>query len=434
MKIKKEIIGNIKELHGVNCAPYVASCGKEQFIIRQLFGYCGIPRSRTHDVNGAYGGSYFIDVPNIFRDFNADENDEKNFDFYYTDEYLTAIIKTGAQIVYRLGVTIEWGSKKYAANPPANFAKWARICEHIIMHYNKGWANGFKYNIEYWEIWNEPENPPMWTGNKKQFLELYKVTSKYLKAKFPEIKLGGYGSCGMYSVFRLETSAFFKGVLTWFEDFLSMCKRENCPLDFFSWHIYTLKVDEIIKSAEYVRKKLDEYGFNKTESHLNEWNYGAEGGGFDNLSSMTGAGFIASAFIAMQNSSIDKAMYYCLNSTSGYNGFWNTRTKELTPVAHLYRVFSILFKEGKQLAIETQNHEPTVLAVNCKGKTMVLISTYAQTQKTFKIEIENAKGTGKIYRLSDKYGFTFDKEFNASDDWIYCAPKTVYLLEIANDK
>ena len=110
--------------------------------------------------------------------------------------------------MYRLGVTIEWGSKKYSCNPPQDFAKWARICEHIIMHYNKGWANGFEYGIDYWEIWNEPENPPMWTGTKEQFLELYKVSSKYLKEKFPEIKIGGYGSCGFYAHFRPNMSDF----------------------------------------------------------------------------------------------------------------------------------------------------------------------------------------------------------------------------------
>ena len=123
MIITDKIIGQIKKLNGVNCAPYAKTFGKNQEKVNQIFGYCGIPRSRTHDVNGAYGGTYYIDVPNIFRDFDADENDEKNYDFYYTDEYITAVIQTGAQIVYRLGVTIEWGSKKYTCHPPKDFAK-----------------------------------------------------------------------------------------------------------------------------------------------------------------------------------------------------------------------------------------------------------------------------------------------------------------------
>ena len=147
MIITDNIVGKIKELNGVNCAPYWCGYKDNQVEIKQLFGYCGVTRSRLHDVNGPYGGTYYVDVPNIFRDFGADENDENSYDFYYTDEYITALVNAGVQIVYRLGVTIEWGSKKYACNPPKDFAKWARICEHIIMHYNKGWANGFNYGI-----------------------------------------------------------------------------------------------------------------------------------------------------------------------------------------------------------------------------------------------------------------------------------------------
>ena len=49
-------------------------------------------------------------------------------------------------------------------NPPKDYAKWARICEHIITHYTEGWADGFNYKITYWEIWNEPENIQMWQG------------------------------------------------------------------------------------------------------------------------------------------------------------------------------------------------------------------------------------------------------------------------------
>ena len=28
---------------------------------------------------------------------------------------------------------------------------------NVIKHYNSGWANGYHYNIKYWEIWNEPD-------------------------------------------------------------------------------------------------------------------------------------------------------------------------------------------------------------------------------------------------------------------------------------
>lgn len=152
-------IGNFKDINSVNCAPYVVSSGDNQEKIIQTFRELDVPYSRLHDCCGRYGGTYYVDIPNIFRDFNVDEYDENNYDFYYTDEYIKGIIESGASAYYRLGVTIDWGTKKYHTNAPKNYNKWAVICEHIIKHYNKGWNNGYYYDLKYWEIWNELENP-----------------------------------------------------------------------------------------------------------------------------------------------------------------------------------------------------------------------------------------------------------------------------------
>ena len=65
-------IGKIKAMHAVGQPPFFG----------MDFSYCKylqaahIPYSRLHDVGGAYGRSVFVDVPNIFRNFDADENNE----------------------------------------------------------------------------------------------------------------------------------------------------------------------------------------------------------------------------------------------------------------------------------------------------------------------------------------------------------------------
>ena len=66
-----KIVGNIKPMHGVGQPPLVGHS-------TTFFKYmkeAGIPYSRLHDVGGAYGGYRWVDIPNIFRDFDADEND-----------------------------------------------------------------------------------------------------------------------------------------------------------------------------------------------------------------------------------------------------------------------------------------------------------------------------------------------------------------------
>lgn len=425
MLITDKIIGKVKELNGVNCAPYGKRGGSNQTKIEEVFGYCGITRSRLHDCCGSYGGSYFVDVPNIFRDFDADENDPKNYDFYYSDEYITAIINTGAKIVYRLGITIEWGSKKYMAFPPKDFGKWARICEHIVRHYNEGWADGFEYGIDYFEIWNEPENPPMWQGTMEEYFELYKVSSKHLKKCFPDIKVGGYGSCGFYASYMDGLSDFYKSFLTWYDKFLEFVKKEQCPLDFYSWHIYADKLEDMQASADYVRSKLDAYGFTETESHLNEWNYGAEGKQFEDKDTVVGASYVAGAFSLMQNTSVDLAQYYVATHPSIYNGITYMRSGGLTPVAHVFHAFSSIYKAQNLLKTETNASEPYAIAATDGELTYALISCYRKNCDSFSLNMPGKKM--KIFCLSDA-GFGFIKE--AENEIALPASKyTVYYIE-----
>ena len=137
-----------------------------------------------------------------------------------------------------------------------------------MRHYNEGWANGFKWNITYWEIWNEPDGNkpradgrqgPTWTGTNAQFLELYKVASRHLRACFGDtIKIGGPAFCWWGA---------------WTKEFLPFCAKEKLPLDFYSWHCYYSDAAAPAVDARRVRALLDANGFTKTESHLNEWNY-----------------------------------------------------------------------------------------------------------------------------------------------------------------
>ena len=112
-----------------------------------------------------------------------------------TDDYLKTMRAAGTEPFYRLGQSIEHWIKKYGVNPPADFDKWAAICEHIVRHYNEGWADGFEWNITYWEIWNEPDlkpaadgrPSPTWTGTPEQLYDLLSNTALRLKKDFPSL-------------------------------------------------------------------------------------------------------------------------------------------------------------------------------------------------------------------------------------------------------
>ncbi|MBQ9336429.1 MAG: hypothetical protein IJS14_03910 [Lentisphaeria bacterium] len=366
----------IKPLHGVNNSPlslYQPPMG---------FKEAGIPFCRLHDTAGAYGGAHYVDIPNVFPDFEADPRKPESYDFAFTDAYLKQIRAAGTQIFYRLGVTIEnnYRIKGYHNHPPKDFKKWAEICAGIVRHYNHGWANGLKLGIEYWEIWNEPENPPMWDGTREQFFELYRIASKRLKKEFPEIKVGGYASCGFYAINRedCKTREFHRSFLAWFDDFLKFVttKRTACPLDFFSWHLYTGDPAEIVLHAQYADRKLKEYGLDKLENIIDEWNYvsGKPGRLFFEMRDHEGASFVTSAFCRMQDSPIDKALYYDAYPQRAYCGLYHFPGPRTTKTYSVFFMWNILYRLKKQCKAVSDDPAVQVCAAS-DGKDCALLIT-----------------------------------------------------------
>lgn len=308
--------GRIRPLHGVNGGPL---CYRGTVDLTARHRELKIPLTRLHDT--VWVNADAVDVHAVFPDFRDDPSDPDNYDFRTTDDVVQAVRNSGAEVVYRLGESIEHTARKYRVNPPADSGKWADICIGIIRHYNEGWAGGFRHGIRYWEIWNEPDvRPSMWTGTDEQFLELYEITARRIKARFPNLKIGGpaLGSIGEVKDGTLQPSPFLRA-------FLSRCRDRHVPLDFFSWHRYTAKPGDLVERARAVRSYLDSNGFQGTESHLNEWNYLpgddwgpmlAQGDGaarkrwYQRMNGAEGAAFAVAALILLQDAPIDVAQYY----------------------------------------------------------------------------------------------------------------------------
>lgn len=394
-----EDAGKIKPLNGVCCAPFAISGGSHQPMIDKIFKEASIPYCRLHDCMGSYGGAHFVDITNVFPDFSKDADDPLSYDFHYTDEYLNAIVSAGTEPYFRLGETIEWGSKKYSTIVPPDFNKWAKICEMIVRHYNEGWADGFHFNIKYWEIWNEPDNPGnsfgscMFQGTKEEYFKLYETASKHLRACFPDIKIGGYGGCGFYEVSRTKIPESFREFIPYFKSFLAMVKETGSPFDFFSWHIYSDSVDEILTHAAYVRQALDENGFTKTESHLNEWNIHAEGHGFSSKHTMEGASFNTAVISALQNAgTVDLAAYYCLSMSSMYNGFINQNDHTIDYPFYSFKAFGYLYTLKNAVKSEC-SPEIYSLAAKSEAEGAVLLSNYKGEKDSVRLSYKSAPGS-----------------------------------------
>ena len=365
--------GTIKPMHSVNNGPVYKFAADQRITNLHHFQNAGIPFARTHDASfcATYGGEHVVDVHAIFPDFDADPTDPSCYDFALTDDYLRVIELGGSKVFYRLGSKIEHWRKKYGTLPPKDFHKWAVICEHIIRHYTEGWADGFRMDIEYWEVWNEPDLDPddsthkrCWGGTKLEFFRLYDIAAKHLKKCFPHLKIGGPA---------------LAHDLKWAEDFLAQL---TAPLDFFSWHIYAAEPVSITQKAEKVRALLDKYGFTATESILNEWNYvrGWEGEDWayslHTEKGLKGAAFLAATMLACQKVPLDNLMFYDARPGSMNSLFSTDFVAECLKGYYPFPMFNKLYTLKQEVSAETDSPFLYACAAGGPEKAAVMLAHY----------------------------------------------------------
>ena len=350
-------VGPVKPVNGVGQPPILGWCDMSMF---HYLKEAGIPYSRLHDVGGSFGHNLYVDIPNLFRDFDADENDPASYDFAFTDLLMKALVENGVEPYFRLGVTIEneHRVRAYRIFPPKDYAKWARICEHVVRHYTEGWADGFRMNVSHWEIWNEPENSEkieenaMWKAPFSEYICLYSVVSKHLKSKFPHLKIGGYGSCGFYgagSSWGRPEEPRVKFLMDSFTEFLEHARAEKLPLDFFSFHCYD-KPAFAGRQIEHCRRTLDAYGFTETEMSLNEWLSSPDRA---NLGTPRQAAETAAMLAIMQNGPVDDAEIYDARCGMGaYSPLFNCLTLRPYKAYYVYLAFNELRKLGTAVRVE----------------------------------------------------------------------------------
>ena len=413
--------GKIKPMHAVGQPPAdICDDGIEHSMFHYLTE-ANIPYCRMHDTCGNYGANVFVDVPNLFRDFDADENDPASYDFAFTDALFEKMVEAKLEPYFRLGVTIENAHmiKSYRIFPPKDPEKWARIAEHIVRHYNEGWADGYRFGITYWEIWNEPDNEEeiarnnMWKGTKEQYYDLYAAAAKHLKACFGDsIKVGGYANTGLYLGYMEQDEKYNQPheVTHWEEraiyhteflrGFLRRVKRDNLPLDFFSHHSY-LSVERTKQVQAYAEKILAEEGFPDIEIHLNEWNTDRT---LETRGTTRAAADVTAMMIAMQATKMSLMCYYDARfSTSVYAGFFNPLTEKPFCTLYAFKAFGKLYALGQEVETTGSGKDGLYALAATDGKTRGVLITNIGEEKT----VETDLGAGyTAYRIDEKHFLT----------------------------
>ncbi len=274
---------------------------------------------RTHDGYGpadidarfetaqAPGGALISskrDVLTIFPDPKADPENPASYRFGPTDRLITSIEKIGAQVLFRLG-----RSEGADPTPPPDFDRYAAIAKHIVLHYNRGWANGYHYGIRYWEFWNEPDLGKLfWAGTEQHYFDLYRKIAKAVKWADPRALVGGP------AIARPNDDTPYR------DDFMRQVHAAHAPLDFYSWHWYATDSNDprdFNRIAQDLRARLDSHGLRSTQSFLTEWNYGLSD---QPPAPLVRASFITSALIYMEDAPIDAATLYRADNVFGPDG------------------------------------------------------------------------------------------------------------------
>ena len=347
-----------------------------------------------------------VEVPFIFRDFSADENDPANYYFAETDAVIRGAVDAGIEIMYRLGMGTEGSLPRIFCVAPLDFEKWARVAEHIIMHYNEGWANGFHYNIEYWEVWNEPDlftywYNPAWKDDevRPKFVEFYCTVSQYLKKKFPRLKFGaaGFATCRPGAP---KADATPEQKWNW-QDRMKMydllgeaTESGKAAADFFCFHSYHRDIRAIRFKLERVQSLLSDFHLENMELINTEW--GAIGlqrdkNGiwyYDQMYTAHSAVDTLATMLVYQKAGVTKAAYYDADERSKFCGLYEFGGGYKNH-AYAFLAFKALKEAGTEVVCEGfEGPETSAVAAVGDGKLVVVFANDGEEKKAT-LHLEN---------------------------------------------
>ncbi len=315
-----QVEGTIRSFQGVNGVPTPIMAGLPD--LTEQYKALHIDVIRTHDTMGPtdVSAQFSNDNPllawlvpdnsqrakivaagnaaNLFPDWNADPDKPESYNFGPTDKVIEGIRATGADVYYRIGRS--WGADY---TPLPDLDKFSSVVKHVAMHYNKGWDHGYTNAIRYWEFWNEDDTPFFWTETPETFYKLYEKTARALKDVDPSAQVGG------------DAIAFALGSGPFREGFLDYCAAHKVPLDFYSWHHYTIvSADpyDFNRIGDQIRQVINAHGFPNAKSVLSEWNLTPDFTDPEKprLQGIINAAFIGDVLIYLQDSFVDMAEFY----------------------------------------------------------------------------------------------------------------------------
>lgn len=106
-------------------------------------------------------------------------------------------------------------------SPPRDWHRWERLvgelAAHLVERYGRDEVRRWAF-----EVWNEPNLEVFWSGTREEYLRLYDLSARAVKAVDPALVVGGPASAAA----------------KWVDDLLAHCAASGAAIDFVSTHTY----------------------------------------------------------------------------------------------------------------------------------------------------------------------------------------------------
>lgn len=131
----------------------------------------------------------------------------------------------------------------------------------------------------YYEFWNEPDLHDFWNGTEQELIDLYTHTANAIKSVDPDAKVGGFAVNGWkkgigtpnYSVWGYYPDSLAE-ITSSTAHLIDSCAAASTPLDFITWHYFSVFPKDLEFAADYYRRKLDGHGMYATKQIITEYN------------------------------------------------------------------------------------------------------------------------------------------------------------------
>jgi xylan 1,4-beta-xylosidase len=177
-------------------------------------------------------------------------------DFAAVDDVLERLLETGVRPI----VELSFMPRALAADPAAtvfDYAgiispardddEWAALVRDLVRHLIERFGRD---EVRRWpfEVWNEPNLGLFWSGTQSDYLRLYEVTARTVKAVDPALRVGGPATAAA----------------GWIDDLLEFCRSRDVPIDFVTTHTYGMAPLDL-------RPILERYGRSDLPLWWTEW-------------------------------------------------------------------------------------------------------------------------------------------------------------------